>query len=366
MKKTMLRLQNVTPVGAYLLLALVASGVMIVTACGRGDAQMNAAQVEGPAQLSSGGGQGLPGKNGQMDGTGATSPSGGTGAGSGGSSATGGATASGGSPGGDLVRPPVRSSGCGTEAPYHGEKAFKIELPGPGGNATVRDYGVRAPQQADYDSSKPLPVIFVFHGAGGTNDFESMNTAAGGEAGKNAIFVAGQGIPYQSYGVGWDENCNGYDVAFFDAMLEQVAADFCVDRERIFATGYSWGADMSNTLGCCRGDVVRAVMPASGGEMLVGNTGECTEEISTFRITYGNADNVYSQDAFAAMVNFYKKAHGCSDSSTPGPEPTPSEKQGVCKTYNGCAKPVIECVYPVGHLVPEFWREDVWKFVSQF
>lgn len=283
---------------------------------------------------------------------------------------TGGSPSGAGGSGGVLVRPPEQSSGCGSEPPYYGEKAFSIELSGPGGESIIREYGVRAPEQADYASDKPYPVVFVFHGAGGTNDFESMDAAAGGNAGKNAIFVAAQGIllpGYEDYGLGWDENCNGYDMPFFDAMLAQVAADFCIDRERIFAVGYSWGGDMANSLGCCRGDVVRGVLPASAGEMLTGNTGQCTEETSAFRIAYADSDPVYSQTAFDGVIDFYQEAHGCSGDSSPGPEPLPSTIQGQCKTYQGCNAPVIECLYTgMGHARPEFWRDDVWNFINQF
>jgi polyhydroxybutyrate depolymerase len=347
-------------------------GALSLGGCGRGDAQKDA--EPGGSLSGSTGGNGL-GETGTGGSNGELSASGGS-TGSGGNTSSGGGTGSGsgGGTGIPLVRPPTRSTGCGSDAPYYGEKTFNIELPGPQGKPTVREYRVMAPQQADYSSDKPYPVVFVFHGANGNAaEFDgSIHYADGGNAGKNAIIVSPQGIllpGYETYGLGWDESCQGYDMPFFDAMLEQVAADFCVDGERVFAAGFSWGGDMVNSLGCCRGDVVRGVLPASAGEMLTDNTGECTSKISAFRIAYSDNDQAYSQQEFGGIIDYYQKAHGCSDGTIPGPAPGVSTEgaKGSCKTYQGCAAPVIECLYPgMGHAKPELWREDVWNFVKQF
>src|SRR5690606_24038694 len=66
-----------------------------------------------------------------------------------GGSSTGGNTMTG--TGGSVNEPPQRSSGCGVDAGFHGERTFNIELPGPGGQNITREYGVRAPAGADYD-----------------------------------------------------------------------------------------------------------------------------------------------------------------------------------------------------------------------
>lgn len=62
----------------------------------------------------------------------------------------------------------------------------------------------------------------------------------------------------------WFFEENGVDVAFFDALVGYLEQTYCVDTDRIFALGVSSGAIMSNMLGCFRGDVLRAIVPASG------------------------------------------------------------------------------------------------------
>lgn len=288
--------------------------------------------------------------------------SGAVGSGSGSSNGTGGNAGVGGSPG-----PTKPSSGCGNPAAFHGEKEIKVTLPAVSNTPTERSYLVLAPEAADYDTNKPLPVIFMFHGAGGTKGFYyNLQNAAGGESGKNAIFVSPQGIiipPYESYGFGWNEECGGFDMAFFDSMLAEIASDFCVDANRVFVAGYSWGGDMANSLGCCRGDKVRGVIPTGGGEMLV-DKNQCTATTSAYRLSTGDQDTSYSKPSIEGVVDFYQAAHGCKDTFT---TVVPSDAAGSCKVFDGCDAPVMQCSHTgLGHTPPPQWEDDVWNFVKSF
>ncbi len=63
-------------------------------------------------------------------------------------------------------------------------------------------------------------------------------------------------------GTGWWNDGDG-DMKFFTAMLEQFNANLCIDQERIFSTGLSFGANMSYSIGF-QFDVFRAIAPSSG------------------------------------------------------------------------------------------------------
>lgn len=314
-----------------------------------------------------------PGSGGTQDPDGAGgSSSGGRDAGSGGENVAEGSGGSETGTGGQANQmPPRKSTGCGSPAPFFGDREFTVTLPTQPGEMADRSYFVVAPEEGDYDPDKPYAVMFVLHGSNGTATPGHYNlaNAAGGEAGKNTIYVHPQGIileGFEGYGNGWNEDCNGYDIPFFDEMLAQVKSDFCVDENRIFAGGFSWGGDFASSLGCCRGDVIRGVIPTNAGERNTGQTGECTEEISAFRLSYGDSDNVYPEAGFQSVVSFYRDAHGCSDSFTDGPQPAGTQN-GTCRTYDNCAQPVIECIYPgLEHSVPSGWNEDVWSFISSF
>ena len=44
-----------------------------------------------------------------------------------------------------------------------------------------------------------------------------------------------------------------------------MARSYCLDPDRIFAVGHSLGAWFVNSLGCARGDVLRAIATLAGG-----------------------------------------------------------------------------------------------------
>ena len=88
----------------------------------------------------------------------------------------------------------------------------------------------------------PLPLSFVYHGVGATETVaksSGLQDAPGAAA--SGIFVYPQGIPFQTYGVGWDDTCAGYDMVFLDRMVAALEARYCIDTKRIFVAGFSWG-----------------------------------------------------------------------------------------------------------------------------
>ena len=78
----------------------------------------------------------------------------------------------------------------------------------------------------------PLPVLFVFHGAGGTPS-EYLQLWAG-EAGKRKALVL---APHNPQGRSSEE----IQVELFDRLLEGVARNYPIDSSRIFLAGTSAG-----------------------------------------------------------------------------------------------------------------------------
>jgi poly(3-hydroxybutyrate) depolymerase len=186
-------------------------------------------------------------------------------------------------------------------------------------------------------------------------------------AAASAIFVFPRGIPYQTYGVGWDDSCGGYDVVFFDHMLAALVADYCIDTARVFVAGFSWGCDHVTALACCRGDRIRGVGAAS-----------CSDEFKTasdpgsylnlpcpvkneaaIRFTHAEGgDPAYASPLFATTSALYRSFDACSSTTTPV-SPSP------CAAFVGCAHPLVECAYPgLGHALPPGWATDTWSFFS--
>jgi len=64
-------------------------------------------------------------------------------------------------------------------------------------------------------------------------------------------------------GRGSQNRSQANDLAFFDEMLDKLAAAYSVDANRIFATGYSDGGLMDFRLGCSMGRRIAAIAPVA-------------------------------------------------------------------------------------------------------
>jgi len=153
----------------------------------------------------------------------------------------------------------IVSTGCGTTpANPTSYTANTVD-----GNGRTREYDVFVP--SPYDANKPLAVTFVWHGGDESKySAEGYGVQTGTGAADASIFVFPVGILYQPTGeLGWDVSCGGYDMPFFDHMLAEIEAQYCVDPRRVFSAGFSFGCDFSTALMCCRADRVRAIGAAS-------------------------------------------------------------------------------------------------------
>lgn len=142
-----------------------------------------------------------------------------------------------------------------------------IEFPGPGGytvsgvvDGFPRLYRIYIPKS--YTADEPMPVLFVFHGAGGTGasiaavtDFNTIADAEG------FIAVYPDGINHI-----WNDGRPPDpvlgpvdDIGFVTLMLETIKESLNVDSTRIYATGYSAGGMFSYRLGCDLPDDFAAV-----------------------------------------------------------------------------------------------------------
>jgi poly(3-hydroxybutyrate) depolymerase len=87
-----------------------------------------------------------------------------------------------------------------------------------------------------YDGRTPVPLVFAFHGAGRTNeDMRDIDSRTNGGVLEDNYVVAYM----KSAGNGWDI---GADYPRFDAALDQILSEQCIDTGSIFAFGHSSGA----------------------------------------------------------------------------------------------------------------------------
>lgn len=136
-------------------------------------------------------------------------------------------------------------------------------------NGQVRKALVYTPTAA---KNKPTPVIFAFHGHGGTM-LNMYRTRGFEKLWPEAIFVCPQGL--NTVGMltdpegkksGWvmdDQANNNRDLQFFDAMLKTLRSDYNIDDSRIYATGHSNGGGFTYLLWATRAYEFAAFAPTA-------------------------------------------------------------------------------------------------------
>jgi poly(3-hydroxybutyrate) depolymerase len=268
---------------------------------------------------------------------GATSSSGMAGAGgSGAGSATGGGGAGGG------------TQGCGDVGAPTGNMTGSVQVAG-----ETRTYVLSVPNS--YDPNIALPIVFAWHGRGGDGALARLYFGVEGQSNGQAIFVYPDGGIVQGGQTGWDLTTTGNDVAFFDAMLADLSQTYCVDEGRVFSTGHSFGGYFSNTLGCARANVLRAIAPVAGGGPFGGG---CSGAVAAW-ITHGSADTTVPLSQGEGSRDHWQTENGCG-STTMAVSPSP------CVAYDGCQSgaDLHWCEHTGGHMWPSFAAAAIWDFFA--
>lgn len=120
--------------------------------------------------------------------------------------------------------------------------------------------------------ASPTPVVFVFHGHGGSSQ-NALNSFAMNKAWPEAISVYPQGLNTpgkltdpQGKKAGWQVGAGDQgnrDLKLFDTMLESLKKDYKIDEMRIYSTGHSNGGGFTYLLWAERGDLFAAMGPST-------------------------------------------------------------------------------------------------------
>jgi len=319
--------------------------------------------------IAGAGGRGTGGAAGGHAGTGA----GGSGTGTGGTG-TGGTGAGGAS---------TMSSGCG-KAPsiassnYNNGHHIAITV-----GSMAREYILNVP--TNYDNTHPYKFVIAYHELNGNDDEMYRNSYYHllPLSNNSTIFVAPNGQQNganctQASGCGWP-NPSDSDMLFADAVVAQIEQSFCVDTSRIFATGWSYGASMSEQTACERplsgetkGWGLRAIAVYSVAYL--SNTDNCKASSGkpvAYYASHGTNDTVLPYSGGVSIAQTWAAADGCTAAT-----PTQATGSHVCTNYMGCSAgyPVEFCSF-VGPHTPDptdpgggtSWEyQNVWSFLGQF
>lgn len=114
-----------------------------------------------------------------------------------------------------------------------------------------------------YDGSTPLPLVIGLHGSGG-NGRQYGTNAAWAELAEIAGFIvacpnAGRDNVWNTY-----YRAGADDVGWLLALLNRLQADYTIDAARVFMTGHSNGASMTNSFAGRHAERLTAIAPVSG------------------------------------------------------------------------------------------------------
>jgi len=325
------------------------------TGGGSGNGGRSGSAGGGMAGTAGTGGRAMAGSGGRGMGGGTSgSGGGGLGGGSGGSSGSTGAGGGGGMQGGGCGRPRTLQNGT-----------LNITFGG-----ASRKYILRAPD--NYDNNHAYRLVFAYAESGSsamsvaTRNYFTLATL---DTNKTTIFVA----PDAANGAGsWSKS----DVDLTDAILAQLEGDLCIDKTRIFATGFSFGGAMSLALACTRADVFRGVAFFSGADLTGSCTGTLTKPIAYYA-SQASQDSTGTPMPSSGRVKQaeFAAVNGC----TPEPSATTFPAAGqphTCTIYKNCSAghPTVYCVFDGPHgWEPKdpgqsmSWNApEAWKFITQF
>jgi len=198
-----------------------------------------------------------------------------------------------------------------------------------------RSYILYVPSSVDW--SKPVPLVFVFHGGTGNAKNAIRMSGFNPIADQNGFIVVypnGTGRLSDDKLLTWNGGtCCGYaqeenvdDVGFVRAIVADLQSLAQIDVKRIYATGLSNGAILSQRLACEASDLFAAVAPVAGTL----NFPSCspTQPISVIEF-HGTADQHILYDGgagpqslvnvdFASVrdsVGFWTQFDGCNPQS---------------------------------------------------
>ncbi len=113
-----------------------------------------------------------------------------------------------------------------------------------------------------YTGRTPLPVVIDLHGWSEPAAFQVQVSQLGTYGAAHHFITITPQVAESDFV--WQLGFHSKDVAFIGALLHTVDTTLCVDRNRVYVTGYSFGAFLTSTLACVDAGQIAAVAPVAG------------------------------------------------------------------------------------------------------
>jgi polyhydroxybutyrate depolymerase len=145
------------------------------------------------------------------------------------------------------------SSGCGRLRSTGALAPGSTETRALTSGTTTGSYQLTVPRS--YRPGHPTPLILLFYGFGSDPSQFSTLTGLPARGSTDGYLVA---VPH-AQGTEWQFSGDGTDAAFVSALVGHLDGTYCVDRRRVFATGFSAGAAFTIVYGCSHQGQIAAI-----------------------------------------------------------------------------------------------------------
>lgn len=199
----------------------------------------------------------------------------------------------------------------------------------------ARPFNLKVP--TGYDKSKPTPLVVLLHGftASGATQEAYLKFAPVADA-KTFLYATPDGTQDTAGNRFWnatDACCNldgspVDDVAYINAVIDDVEKKYNVDPKRIFLVGHSNGAFMAHRLACDSAPRIAAIAALAGDVWADATKCNPQNPVAVLQI-HGTADTVIAYGggknatlavfpSAQASVATWAAKNGCASTATPG------------------------------------------------
>ncbi len=210
--------------------------------------------------------------------------------------------------------------------------------------------------------TRPAPVVFVFHGHGGSM-LNTARTFAIHTLWPEAIVVYPQGLNTpgrltdpEGKKPGWQHRAGAEgdrDIKFFDTMLATLRREYRVDDRRIYSTGHSNGGGFTYLLWAMRGDTLAAVAPSAAAAAAVQGTLKPKPVMHLAGTKDALVKFEWQQQTMAAL----RKLNQCGEGRAWDKD---------CTLYESAVgAPVVTMIHPGTHAFPRSAPPLIVKFFQQ-
>ncbi len=258
--------------------------------------------------------------------------------------------------------------------------------PAPSPLIVARPYDFDEP--AGIDKSKPAPLIVLLHGYSANGFVQDAYFGFMQLANDHGVYVAHPDGTIDSSGEHFwnatDACCDfGHtgvdDVAYLNAVVDDMEAHFNIDKKRVFFVGHSNGAFMSHRMACDAAARVAGIVALAGDVWQDASKCNPSQPVAVLQV-HGDADTEVPYDGKDLMpsamqsVATWAQKNGCTGALTDTGMTLDLDSQlagaetGIARYTCTAGAAELWTIHGGGHL-PNFvipdWGNDVWGWLMQ-